>query len=241
MLHHPRLAQRRKLLTTSLEQIRASDVTWVLCANGEEVVASTSCLFRHRDAPKAAGTRSLAVKHLIVYRDVRQRRLAEALVLEDDAIVPSDLWVSLAAPWSTRPLDAAIFWLGGVIRGGGHFGRTNTTHTPSSFCGQRSMRTVVEGAAAAVHGDMARSAPTNRPSANATNVTTQRATSRVVACRPEVHCVHRRNLGSIPAFIGAVGYIITSRGALAMANIGVLAPADKASTPCWLVIGMHVP
>ena len=56
------------------------------------------------------GTLSLALKHQMVYYDVVQRKLPSALVLEDDALLPQDLWELYAA--ICLPTDAGVFFLG---------------------------------------------------------------------------------------------------------------------------------
>lgn len=56
------------------------------------------------------GTLSLALKHRLAYADLLRRGLPAALVLEDDATVPPDLWAQLAR--LAIPPGFAVFYLG---------------------------------------------------------------------------------------------------------------------------------
>ena len=77
MVHEPRLLARRRALRAQLAALGARDVTWVECANREDVAAlsptQAACLFQGPRVPAANGTRSLALKHLIAYDDVADR------------------------------------------------------------------------------------------------------------------------------------------------------------------------
>ena len=108
---------------------RVTDVTWVDCANREDIAAldakSRRCLhpeyvphpwarkgdITHPSAfAMANGTLSLALKHQLAARDIRKRGVRAALVLEDDALVPPDLWRRLGD--LAVPADADVFYLG---------------------------------------------------------------------------------------------------------------------------------
>lgn len=121
VMHHPRLVKRRRDMSSRLEQVSARDVTWVLCANKEDIerlsAPVSACLFQGPGVQASNGSRSIALKHLIAYEDMRRRNLSEALMLEDDAAIPPDLWHRLSARWASRPDDADIFWLGGGFQG----------------------------------------------------------------------------------------------------------------------------
>ena len=121
VLSVPALAQRARRMTQRLTAARVHDVTWVYCANRDHVAhfdaATRACIHpeyvQHpwsRGAVMANGTLSLAIKHQIAARDIVQRGLPAAIVLEDDAIVPSDLWRRLAL--LETPRDADVFYLG---------------------------------------------------------------------------------------------------------------------------------
>ena len=56
------------------------------------------------------GTLSLALKHRLAHWDIHRRQLPAALVLEDDALLASDLWQRLAQ--YRAPVDADLFFLG---------------------------------------------------------------------------------------------------------------------------------
>ena len=118
VLHAPHLKARHTFMSEQLAAIRAADVTWVQCANANDVVALDSrrkaCLYPCRRSGHPAltnGTLSLGIKHRLASMDVLMRRLPAALVLEDDATVPPDLWAQLHR-YREVPLDAAIFYLG---------------------------------------------------------------------------------------------------------------------------------
>lgn len=124
VMHYPRLRERRRLMHEQLAAMSAKDVTWMLCANREDVEllspSAAACLFQGREGwaelPPSNGSRSIALKHLLAFEVVRSRNLPEALILEDDAVLPLDLWWMLASPWAARPSDAHILWLGGGHR-----------------------------------------------------------------------------------------------------------------------------
>ena len=200
VLHHPRLTVRRAQMEFRLKNAHVADVTWLLCANRENVenlsFQSRQCLIQltpsHRSMLNSNGTISLAIKHLLAYADIRSRNLTAALVLEDDAAVPANLWALLAEPFGTIPPDAEIFWLGGGHRNANfdHHKRLNDTF----YCGDANRVRVLSGS------------PTNR--LNGT------------------YCVYERKFSMPPIFIAAHAYIMTRRGAQSWRGWPVRAPAD---------------
>lgn len=138
LLSVPWLESRLKQMEVRLTALGSPDVTLVWCANREDVEElsseSISCLhpryittkfsrkpsggeyFNAAPDPRSNGlqllngTLSLALKHKIAYRDMLQRRLRAALVLEDDATVPRTLWQTLST--YQVPLDADVFYCG---------------------------------------------------------------------------------------------------------------------------------
>jgi len=119
VFHHPALRERRALLEPQLSRIGASDVTWVLCANGHDALATldadqVSCVVQMwRLYHMGNGTISLAIKHLLAYRDMRLRAIPAALCLEDDADLPDDLWPRTLRMLRALPPLWHILWLGG--------------------------------------------------------------------------------------------------------------------------------
>ena len=116
-------------MTERLRAAQARDVTWVLCANRDDVArldgATRQCVhpfyvphpWSRRGDPlrpsawaMANGTLSLALKHQLAAWDIVRRRLPASLVLEDDAMVPPNLWSRLAE--LEAPADADVFYLG---------------------------------------------------------------------------------------------------------------------------------
>lgn len=124
LLTVPWLPHRMKLMEARLMALGSPDVTVVWCANKEDVEAlsneSMECLhpryvitsfsrnpsgaffnaardYRSNKLRLFNGTLSLALKHRIAYRDMLQRWLRSALILEDDATVSPDLWTTLSA------------------------------------------------------------------------------------------------------------------------------------------------
>ena len=123
VVHARWLTHRAHAIIQTLRQLherdqRALDLTAVLGAETEELRAldswSLACV--HSPVPTRwnsgmhLGTLSLALKHQMVYYDVVQRKLPSALVLEDDALLPQDLWELYAA--ICLPTDAGVFFLG---------------------------------------------------------------------------------------------------------------------------------
>ena len=216
VIHHPLLRLRRQVMEARLAAAAtASAVTWVLCANREDVdslsSASRACLFqfavdrvdhKHYETSMSNGTRSLALKHLLVYADVRRQGLPAALVFEDDAGVPPSLWQQFTHQSFSIPPDADIFWLGG-----GHqnrnLGLQISMHgvNASRYCGPAAVLKAISGLPPMKH---APKKPGGVP----------------------LYCTFRRDFGQLPHFIGAVAYVITQRGARAWRGWPVRGPAD---------------
>ena len=97
IMHAPFLRRRRALLESALAAAQtATRVVWMLCANREDVerlsAASRSCLLQRMPPaalrrlptlPARNGTDSLALKHLLAYHDMRERRVGAALIIEE--------------------------------------------------------------------------------------------------------------------------------------------------------------
>lgn len=122
------LQVRMDFIRKRLVRLAAKDVTFIACANRadvdmlslEERVCLHPYLFENtpwtapqkglQSAPSMRnGTLSLALKHALAYLDVIDRRIPAAIVLEDDANVPLDLWTILAQ--YHVPCDASVFWM----------------------------------------------------------------------------------------------------------------------------------
>lgn len=117
------LQHRMDAASRRISQLGAPDVTFIACANREDIEALTvterACIHPRYSTsnPWAAanrtslsnGTLSLAVKHSLAYLDVVRRSLPAAIVLEDDALLPSNLWHVLVN--YRVPCDAGIFWM----------------------------------------------------------------------------------------------------------------------------------
>lgn len=124
--HAARLRKRRRALEARLLAIGAADVTFVLCAAVEEVsrleAARLRCVHPHYSRTRwssasgrlSNGTLSLALKHRIAHWDIYKRGLSTALVIEDDAYLPSDLWLQISR--YHVPADAHLFFLGSYSR-----------------------------------------------------------------------------------------------------------------------------
>ena len=191
--------------------MRASDVTWIKCANRDDVEqlppAARRCLFHevHAKLPLPNGTRSLALKHLLAYRAIRERQLppAGALVMEDDANPPPATFELLQLPYNRPPPDSDVFFLGG---GAKHVHMN--THEGGRFT------------------------PFVHPIVNATCMHADPWGSY----KPP-RCVHRRRFDSDPKFVGAHAYIMSRRGAEAMRGFAVRGPADLSISShaylCW--------
>ena len=106
--------------------------SWVTCANRYDVDAfdkqQRACAYpcqqlnRYHVVKEPAGapevlsngTVSLALKHKLACFDMLQRNLPAALILEDDAVLPLDLWGMMARVF--LPASANIFWMGSYSR-----------------------------------------------------------------------------------------------------------------------------
>ena len=124
----PKLAIRFEMIKSRLQALAATNVTFVTCANKEDVEAlqpqDRTCL--HPEYAKTrfslsenqtalpTGTLSLALKHYLAYYDMWQQGLPAALVLEDDATIDPTLAPLLSKYW--LPCDADIFYLSSYYR-----------------------------------------------------------------------------------------------------------------------------
>lgn len=126
--HAPFLVERKAWMERQFATIAASDVTFIECFNGEDSENLTphmrACLHpcfvevelhavggaRPKQAGLSHGTLSLAVKHRLAAFEILRRRLHAALVLEDDAALPFELWKMLAAV--RLPRNAQLFYVG---------------------------------------------------------------------------------------------------------------------------------
>jgi hypothetical protein len=135
-----RLRERMEALERRLAALGSPSVTFIECANSEDVAALSAaermCVhpryFRMdlRGIPEdlSNGTLSLSLKHALAYFDVVHRDLPAALVLEDDAMVPASLWRQLAAYHA--PCDASIFWLSAYRNNMGTFSLDGAAFRP---------------------------------------------------------------------------------------------------------------
>jgi hypothetical protein len=127
--HASRLLQRRRHIESQLTAIGAHDITFVLCADADVVGMLDPELFRcvhpqytHTtwSPPGKArlfnGTLSLALKHRLAHADALARGLHAALVIEDDAVLPADLWDQLSQRMRSLPADASIYFVGSYSR-----------------------------------------------------------------------------------------------------------------------------
>ena len=125
--HAARLRRRREHIEMQLQKVGAEDVTFVLCADADVVAgldpAIYTCLHpgytkTYWSRPGVArlpnGTLSLALKHRLAHAEAARRKLRAALIIEDDAVLPLDLWSRLSE--YTIPTDASIFFLGSYSR-----------------------------------------------------------------------------------------------------------------------------
>jgi len=132
VLHAPNLAVRKAQILGQLRGLNGGvrNVTFVQCMNADDVgrldAAQRACLYRPsswipyqaysstfpnmRAGEMYNGTLSLAIKHKIALYDIVKRNVSAALVLEDDAILPIDLWKRLHS--FRVPTDADVFYLG---------------------------------------------------------------------------------------------------------------------------------
>mgnify|MGYP007078150025 CR=1 FL=1 len=122
--HAPFLRTRHAYMEAQLKVLQTADVTWIECFNRDDVLALSAaardCLYPcstipHKDGHPSPefmsnGTFSLAIKHRLAALDILRRSLSAAIVLEDDAALPNDLWRALATV--RLPIDAGLFYLG---------------------------------------------------------------------------------------------------------------------------------
>lgn len=109
VLNAPFLSKRRTFMEGQLAKLGAADVTFIMCANRDEVnelsptmrACAYPCVQLNRyfelestGMPRrlSNGTVSLALKHKLAAWDLLERKLRCALVLEDDAMLPADLF-----------------------------------------------------------------------------------------------------------------------------------------------------
>lgn len=117
------LPERWSRLQARLNLLGGDDIHLITCADRQDVdalsAAERRCLhpeyvvtrrWGHRALGLSNGTISLALKHQIAYSEVVRRGLPAALVVEDDAAVPPDLWRRVSE--YAMPADAAVFYLG---------------------------------------------------------------------------------------------------------------------------------
>jgi hypothetical protein len=132
IMHAPFLVRRRAFMHGQLERLAARDVTWVTCANRQDVdqlsptlrACAYPCVQMNRFGQVNAstgeaivlsnGTVSLALKHKLAAVDMYRRGLQMSLLLEDDATLPFNLWGRIAG--LQMPGDMQIFWLGSYSR-----------------------------------------------------------------------------------------------------------------------------
>lgn len=136
ILNTPALVERRDSVLGQLRKHGAADMTFVHCANRQDVASLTehdiSCLhpsmaptrWTHVQPELATGTLSLAVKHFLAMYDMLQRHLLFAAVLEDDALLHPRFGTELISALPEIPEDAYLYFLGsyskvyGTFRGG---------------------------------------------------------------------------------------------------------------------------
>ena len=123
--HAPWLVERRRNTLAGLKKAGALDVTFVNCANGDEVAAmgpeERGCLnpftetTRWNDPvkiPMKNGTTSLVLKHMLAMHDMLMRRLPAAVICEDDVEFSDTFDTDTLFFLSHVPTDAALFYLG---------------------------------------------------------------------------------------------------------------------------------
>lgn len=197
-------------MLSQLKKICASDVTWVECLDREQV--DRLCAEeRHCLSPCIAsrlggvqfpgllnnGTLSLSLKHKAAYVDMEVRSLASAVVLEDDAFLPHNLWSLLGVV--VIPGDAALYFLGSYSTWhGGTLESQSVVRHPKE--GQRWVQTL-----SGQQQDSARKVRQGTPYSVPTI---------------------RRDMYKEPKALGGVGYIVFARGARILAHRPVIAAAD---------------
>ena len=230
VVHYPPLSGRRARLRGLLRAAGTREVTWVLCGNREEIGELSSSIQRclgtdlrfglptaayQSGAPLYPGQVSTSLKFLLAFRDIRQRGIDAALMLEDDVVVTTSLWRLLGA--FALPSDTDIFWLSGNWRTwtfgiyGSKFG--NASHAPVSG----GSRCVVRSA---------RSPRRNEWNGNYSD------------CPPEASALYARNPLHAPTFLPSSAFVITRRAVRSLEGIPVRAESDMSLSdarlfPCW--------
>ena len=121
VIHAPHLVKRKESILRNLRNIHTSSVTFVTCANRDFVnrlsYTERDCLytstfnpFDKKNTILQNGTISLALKHKIAYADIVKRKLKRAVVLEDDAFLPTRFWDKMQS--FQLPPDTDIFYMG---------------------------------------------------------------------------------------------------------------------------------
>ena len=127
VMHARKLSSRRRHIEQQLLAVGFLDATFVLCADADVVARMHPVLYRclHPQYTLTSwsrpgtnrlgnGTLSLALKHRIAHMDAARRNLPATVILEDDAVLPSDMWARLSE--HAVPADADIFFLGSYSR-----------------------------------------------------------------------------------------------------------------------------
>lgn len=127
IMHAKRLGRRRRHIEEQLLAVGVVDATFVLCADADVVARLDPAIYRclhpqytltawSRPGTKRLGngTLSLALKHRLAHVDAARRGLAASVMLEDDAVLPGDLWAQLLK--YSVPVDADVFFLGSYSR-----------------------------------------------------------------------------------------------------------------------------
>ena len=256
VIHSPRLSSRRRAMLDQLSSVGSMDVTLVTCFEVASVAsltqsqrtclnpsyANTSFSFSssHTAGHDAAviammpnGTLGLALKHRAAAWDAYHRRVAVAMILEDDALLPpTHFWPRLAA--FRVPADADVFWLGSYserpdVRMPSH---PNCTAQPK-YCQW------LRKSLAYKLGTLASQEPVAPPPAHSSIAaalgergrSSAAAAKRAAAAHPSIGlsapgAVYRRRRGSFPHIIGAVGYLLFARALPALTREPVVAEAD---------------
>lgn len=225
VLHAPWLRGRHAHMRMQLVRLAAADVTWLTCANRDDVNAMSPqqracaypCVQLNRYFIKntttntpvalANGTISLALKHKLACYDMLRRGLTAALILEDDAVLQPDLWAQMAR--LHIPADADMVWLGSYSR------RTNVGTLVDH------PRVPLPAATASPTPATPATAPSDRGSKVGD------VAVRDVDGKPPIE-VHRREAQKFPPILGAVGYVMLASGARLVATEPVTTAADIA-------------
>ncbi len=218
VLNAPSLTHRRSFMRLQLVKLGAQDVTWVMCSNRPEVDALSprlrACAYpcvqlnRYSNTNDTTGepnllsngTVSLALKHKLCAYDLLQRGLTSALVLEDDAVLPPQLWRVLHYV-ARLPLQIELFWMGS------YSSRKNVgtlaDHAPVTVAPPHA-------AAAAFGGGAHESHESHAPPL------------------PALAGLRKRNTTRFPPILGTVAYVLTDAAARLVAREPVTTAADIA-------------